>query len=94
MVGEIVMIWIAIIIGIVSLVGLGYSVVRIDDISVIIILFSTLGLFVSLLLIFQTLSIEPVSYEYATDEYILEYKITTIGEKSDTVYVLTKIKEE
>lgn len=33
---------------------------------------------------------EPKSLEYSTSEYKLEYKITTIGEKSDTTYVLTR----
>lgn len=30
------------------------------------------------------------SIEYPASEYKLEYKITTIGEKSDTTYVLTR----
>lgn len=36
----------------------------------------------------------PVTHEFPCADYSLEYKVTTIGEKSDTTYVLTKIKEE
>ena len=91
------MIWIVIIIEIASFIGLAYSNEIADEVSLIKI-FSVFGLITSLIAIhivlFQALFTEPVSYEYPTDEYVLEYKVTTIGEKSDTIYVLTKIKEE
>lgn len=87
------MIWIAIIIGIVSFIGLVYSLEKTDGLAIIAV-FSILGLFFSIAGIYQCLSKEPVTYEYPTDEYTLEYKVTTIGEKFDTTYVLTKIKEE
>lgn len=87
------MIWFVIIIGIISFIGLGYSVLETDGIAIVTVI-STLGLCSSIAGIYQCLSKEPVSYEYPTNEYVLEYKITTIGEKSDTTYVLTKIKEE
>lgn len=91
------MIWIAIIIEIASLIGLVYSNKKADKVSLIS-LFSVLGLMISLIVIhivvFQELYTAPVSHEYPSDEYVLEYKVTTVGEKSDTTYVLTKIKEE
>lgn len=87
------MLWISIIIGIVSFIGLGYSIEKTDGLAIVTV-FSVFGLFFSLLMIYDALSTEPVSYEYPTDEYVLEYKVTTVGEKSDTTYVLTKIKEE
>lgn len=91
------MIWIAIIIEIASFIGLIYSNKKADRVSLTLI-FSVFGLIISLIVIhivvFQALFTEPVSYEYPADEYVLEYKVTTIGEKSDTTYVLTKIKEE
>lgn len=87
------MIWIAIIIGIISFIGLCYSLSETDGVAIVTV-FSLLGLFFSIVVIYQCLSKEPVTYEYSTDEYTLEYKVTTIGEKSDTTYVLTKIKEE
>ena len=42
----------------------------------------------------QELCPEPITYEYPDSEYVLEYKVTTIGEKCDTTYVLTKIKND
>lgn len=87
------MVWFAIILGIASFIGLGYSFEKTDGISMITVL-SVFGMFFSLLMIYDALYTGPVSYEYPTDEYTLEYKITTVGEKSDTTYVLTKIKEE
>lgn len=87
------MLWFAIIIVLLSFIGLGYSIEKTDGLAIVAV-FSVFGLFFSLLMIYDALSTEPVSYEYPTDEYTLEYKIITVEEKSDTTYVLTKIKEE
>lgn len=87
------MLWIAMIGAMLSFIGLGYSIEKSDGISILAV-FSTLGIFLSIIGIFSGLSTEPVSHEYLGDEYVLEYKITTIGEKSDTTYVLTKIKND
>lgn len=77
------MIWFVIIIRIIFFIGLCYSVLETDGIAMVTVI-STLGLCFSIAGIYQCLSKEPVSYEYPTNEYVLEYKITTIGEKSDT----------
>lgn len=37
---------------------------------------------------------DEMNKEYPASEYTIQYKVTTIGEKSDTTYVLTKIKED
>lgn len=44
-------------------------------------------------LFFSYVGVFDKSKEFPVSEYTLEYKIITIGEKSDTTYVLTKIKE-
>lgn len=90
------MIWIAIIIEIGSLIGLVYLYENNED-TPLISGFLAIVFIISLIIIhilIQKLSTKPVSYGYHADEYTLEYKVTTIGEKSDTTYVLTKIKEE
>ena len=87
------MLWISIIIGIISFIGLGYSIDKTDGLAVLAIL-STFGMFFSIMGIYNALCPEPITYEYPDSEYVLEYKVTTIGEKCDTTYVLTKIKEE
>lgn len=87
------MVWFAIILGIVSFIGLGYSFEKTDGIAMITVL-SVFGMFFSLLMIYDAFSTAPVSHEYPSDEYVLEYKVTTIGEKCDTTYVLTKIKTD
>ena len=90
------MIWIAIIIEIGSLIGLVYLYKNNED-TPLISGFLAIVFMISLIIIhilIQKLSTAPVSHEYSTDEYTLEYNVTTVGEKSDTTYVLTKIKEE
>lgn len=85
--------WFLVVIGITSFIGLGYSIEKADGPAVIAI-FSTLGMFISAVGIYRDLCPEPITYEYPDSEYVIEYKVTTIGEKCDTTYVLTKIKEE
>lgn len=90
------MIWIAIIIEIGSLIGLVYLYKNNED-TPLISGFLAIVFMISLIIIhilIQKLSTAPVSHEYSTDEYTLEYNVTTVGEKSDTTYVLTKIKKE
>lgn len=87
------MLWFAIIIGIISIIGLIYSIGESYGTTIIAVL-STIGIFFSLIEIHQVFSTRPIAYEYPDSEYVLEYKITTIGEESDTTYVLTKIKND
>lgn len=87
------MLWISIIIGIISFIGFIYSLDKTDGLAVLAI-FSTFGIFFSIIGIYSKLCPEPIIYDYPASEYVLEYKITTIGEKSDTTYVLTKIKTD
>lgn len=91
------MILIAIIIEIASFIGLVYLYENNEDtppISGFLAIVFIGSLIIIHILICQKLSTAPVSHEYPSDEYVLEYKVTTVGEKSDTTYVLTKIKEE
>lgn len=81
------MLWISIIIGIISFIGFVYSIDKTDGIAALAVL-STFGIFFSLMGIYDALCPEPITYEYPDSEYVLEYKITTIGEESDTTYVL------
>lgn len=87
------MLWISIIIGIISFIGFVYSIDKTDGLAALAIL-STFGMFFSIIGIYSKLCPEPIIYDYPASEYVLEYKITTIGEKSDTTYVLTKIKTD
>ena len=87
------MIWICIIIGLISFAGLVYSIIETDGFAILAI-FSVFGLICSFVGILDLSSEKNKSYEYPATEYNLEYKITTIGEQSDTTYVLTKIKED
>ena len=87
------MLWISIIIGIISFIGFVYSIDKTDGLAALAIL-STFGMFISIIGIYNEFCPEPITYEYPDSEYVIEYKVTTIGEKCDTTYVLTKIKEE
>lgn len=85
--------WFLVVIGIASFIGLGYSIEKADGPAVIAV-FSTLGMLISAVGIYRDLSTEPITYDYPASEYVIEYKVTTIGEESDTTYVLTKIKTD
>lgn len=91
------MLWFSIIFGIISLISLVYSIVdpggidpdgtaEIGALSTLVLIFSIIG-------ICYGLSTKPVTYKFPANEYVLEYEITTIGEESDTTYVL-KIKND
>lgn len=82
-----------IIIGALSIVGLICSIIESEFIGVLAV-FSVIGCICSFAGIIDILDDSPEIYEYKASEYTLEYKITTVGEQSDTTYVLTKIKEE
>ena len=71
--------------------GLIYSIVDTDGEAAVSSMCS-LMLFASVAGIIDITAPEE-SEEYPASEYTLEYKVTTIGEQSDTTYVLTKIKE-
>ena len=86
------MLWVLIIFGIISLISLVYSIVSPDGTAEIVAL-STLELILCIVGICYGLSTEPVTYKYPANKYVLEYEITTIGEESDTTYVL-KIKND
>lgn len=91
------MILIAIIIEIASFIGLVYLYENNEDtplISGFLAIIFIISLIIIHILICQKPSTAPVSHEYPSDEYILEYKVTTIEEKCDTTYVLTKIKTD
>lgn len=81
---------VSIIFGIISLISLVYSI---KSRTAEIVVLSTLVLIFSIVGICHELSREPATYKYPANEYVLEYEITTIGEESDTTYVL-KIKND
>lgn len=81
---------VSIIFGIISLISLVYSI---ESRTAEIVALSTLELIFCIVGICYGLSREPVTYKYPANEYVLEYEITTIGEESDTTYVL-KIKND
>ena len=85
------MIWICIIVALLSTSGLIYSIANTDGEAAVSSMCS-LMLFASVAGIIDITAPEE-SEEYPASEYTLEYKVTTIGEQSDTTYVLTKIKE-
>ena len=87
------MIWICITFAIVACYGLFYSIMEFDgEAALAVISFSILTISI-IGIICIVIPEEPK--EYPASEYTLEYKITTIGEQSDTTYVLTKkIKED
>lgn len=81
---------VSIIFGIISLISLVYSI---ESRTAEIVALSTLVLIFSIIGICYGLSTKPVTYKFPANEYVLEYEITTIGEESDTTYVL-KIKND
>lgn len=92
------MLWFSIIFGIISLISLVYSIVSPDgmtdpDGTAEIGALSTLVLIFCIVGICYELSTEPVTYKSPANEYVLECETTTIGEESDTTYVL-KIKND
>lgn len=76
-----------------SFIGFIYSIDETDGLAVLAV-FSTFGMFSSIIGIYNKLCPEPITYEYPNSEYVLEYKVTTVGEKCDTTYVVTKIKTD
>ena len=85
------MIYICFIFAVVSSFGLVYSIIESDGEAAVAAL-SSLTLFFSVAGIIDMATPEKPK-EYSSSEYTLEYKVTTIGEQSDTTYVLTKIEE-
>ena len=84
---------ISIIVGIVSIIGFVWTLRETDGLALLAIL-SVIGIFFSLAELTKVFNTETVSYDFPANEYILEYKVVTIGEKCDTTYVLTKIKTD
>lgn len=93
MVGGLEMICICIILGVLSAGGLLYTIIDTDGEAGIAVL-CAFGFFFSVAGLIDLLDDSPVTHEFPCTNYSLEYKVTTVGEKSDTTYVLTKIKEE
>ena len=87
------MLWLCIVIGIVYLVGFVWTLRETDGLALLAIL-SVIGIFFSLAELTKVFNTETVSYDFPANEYILEYKVVTIGEKCDTTYMLTKIKTD
>ena len=85
------MIWICITFAIVACYGLFYSIMESDGVTVLAVISSSIFTISIIGIICIGIPEEPK--EYPATEYTLEYKITAIGEQSDTTYVLTKIKE-
>ena len=93
------MLWFSIIFGIISLISLVYSIINpsgmtdpngtaeIGALSTLVLIFSIVGI------CYELSTEKPVTYKYPASEYVLECEITTIGEESDTTYVL-KIKND
>lgn len=90
--GGLVMIWLFVIIAVICSIGIIYSANKPDYSLLAILSYGGLSLSVGVILTLTT-TIDK-SKEYPKSEYTLEYKVTTIGEQSDTTYVLTKIKED
>lgn len=84
---------ISIIVGIASLIGFIWTLKETEGIAIVAV-FSAIGIFLSIAGLSKVFRTKPVVYDFPADEYVLEYKIVIIGEKSDTTYILTKIKEE
>ena len=87
------MVWVFIILGIICFIGF-CSLVEITNGIAVLTVFLIFGIGFSIMGIRQEFCPEPITYEYPNSEYVLEYKVTTIGEKCDTTYVLTKIKTD
>lgn len=87
------MIYICIILGILSAGGLLYTIIDTDGEAGIAVLLAIV-FFLSVAGLIDMLDDSPITHEFPCADYSLEYKVTTVEEKSDTTYVLTKIKEE
>ena len=87
------MLWLCIVIGIVSLVVFVWTIEETEGLAVLAVI-SAMGILLSLVGLREAFNTETVSYDFPANEYILEYKVVTIGEKCDTTYVLTKIKTD
>lgn len=79
--------------GIISAGGLLAIIIDTDGEAGFAVLFAFV-LFFSVVGLIDLLDDSPVTHEFPCADYSLEYKVTTVGEKSDTTYVLTKIKED
>ena len=90
------MLWlciVSIVIGIVSLVGFVWTLRETEGLAMLTV-FSAIEILLSLAGLSKVFNTKTVSYDFPANEYILEYKVVTIGEKCDTTYVLTKIKTD
>ena len=87
------MLWLSIVIGIVSLVGFVWTIEETEGLAMLTVI-SAMGILFSLVGLREAFNTKTVSYDFPANEYILEYKVVTIGEKCDTTYVLTKIKTD
>ena len=90
------MLWlciVSIVIGIVSLVGFVWTIEETEGLAMLTVI-SAIGILLSLAGLSKVFNTKTVSYDFPANEYILEYKVVTIGEKCDTTYVLTKIKTD
>ena len=87
------MLWFSIVIGIVSLVGFVWTIEETEGLAMLTVI-SAMGILFSLVGLREAFNTKTVSYDFPANEYILEYKVVTIGEKCDTTYVLTKIKTD
>ena len=89
------MLWFSIIIGIVSLVGFVWTLRETKGLAMLTaISISAMGILFSLVGLSEVFNTKTASYDFPANEYTLEYKVVTIGEKCDTTYVLTKIKTD
>ena len=90
------MLWlciVSIVIGIVSLVGFVWTLKETEGLAMLTVI-SAMGILLSLGGLAKVFNTKTVAYDFPANEYILEYKVVTIGEKCDTTYVLTKIKTD
>ena len=90
------MLWlciVSIVIGIVSLVGFVWTIEETEGLAMLTVI-SAIGILLSLAGLSKVFNTKTASYDFPANEYILEYKVVTIGEKCDTTYVLTKIKTD
>ena len=90
------MLWlciVSIVIEIVSVVGFVWTLRETEGLAMLTV-FSAIGILLSLAGLSKVFNTKTVSYDFPANEYILEYKVVIIGEKSDTTYMLTKIKTD
>ena len=87
------MLWFSIILGIISFIGLVWTLEKTEGLAILTVI-SAMGILFSLVGLSEAFNTETVSYDFPANEYILEYKVVIIGEKCDTTYTLTKIKTD